>query len=127
MEYKGPLGFSRPFGIGPFTYSQQDTQLAKEQIEDIVAEVIKEENIDPNAMTRDELMTIVGRLSEEMGIGQSFLANCIESEWAEESINGMVNITAGEAGETEKLILKANSCQGLIKNAPVHAVIMLSG
>lgn len=114
MNFRGPLGFKRVTGMGPFTFKQNISEY--DEIREQVAESIEEHDIDVANPTEDDVIVVVVELAEEVypnneNRQEIFLA-CMATSWVHDWTEGFTNVTTGNLGVFEKVVFGAKGCLG---------------
>lgn len=112
--FRGPLGFRRLTGIGPFTFSQEISEY--DELRAAVAESIEEREIDPANPTEDDVMHVIEDLSGEIYPTNEdkeiiFLV-CMARTWVHDWTEGFTDVTTGELGAFERVVFGAKGCIG---------------
>lgn len=139
MKGKGLLGFNRLTEKGPLTVSQEeDGKHSIREIEQFILEIVEEEDIDPDNPTPDELSTVKTQLGAKMfnmdeftpGVMGEFdkvtaFRMCLDSDWANKWQSGTTAVTTRLSSPLEKILMKANGCQGVIEAENPMATVLI--
>lgn len=117
------------YGVGGrvkrlFNYAQQPRLESKQEIEEAIGESIDERVVDPENPTKEEFFNVIVDLAFKMYPGddrisrlkQRRFTNCIVSRWADQWVDGLVEVTTEEQGPWERLAMQARGCQGMTES-----------
>lgn len=118
---KGPLGFSRPIGIGPltdgnvFSQPQNATQMGDE-----VEEIADSMDVDITTEDPDEIQDVLEELSTRVFPDserkQQRLVNCVTSDWGEDWSDGLLESTGSQdSTPLEEVSMAASGCKGMVE------------
>jgi hypothetical protein len=114
MKFKGPLGFNRLSGLGPFTFKQNISEY--DEIRKQVAKSVEEHDIDVANPTEDDVILVVVELAEEIyptnENRQELFMGCMATRWVHDWTEGFTQVTTGQLGALEKVVFGAKGCIG---------------
>ena len=118
MTKRGILGFRRLTSIGPFSFSESEDDISREEIEELVIQIAEARSINTDELDPADIQVIHTELSRQLFSepNSTFFRQCMTSKWAIRWEEGVRDITTDSSSEIETLVTKAKGCYSMINS-----------